>query len=349
AGGALFDNRRGLQAGLILGVSVLLSTEAFIAKTDAVLCGFITLFMAALGQIYVAYKNRPADADPKERIRFRRLRIIFWLGFAASILIKGPIGPMVFFACALTLIGWDKYAAKGDPAKGRMEWFRHLGWSWGLTLTALMVGPWAIAITIATDGAFWGTAIGDDLAPKLVSGSEGHFAWPGTHTLMLPLMFFPGTFLLGGALQAAVSRRLEPAIRFAICWFLPAFIIFEISPTKLIHYPLPTYGGLALLAVVSISMAHKRWANIMNMALGLFAGVVISWIAISALTEFGTGAHPTVALTAVTVTVAACLLIAGLGGFFLWQNHKATGLACLLIGGIFGHLGLITLASQLQP
>ncbi|GGZ29873.1 ArnT family glycosyltransferase [Asticcacaulis endophyticus] len=348
-GGALFDNRRGLKAGLILGISLLLSTEAFIAKTDAVLCGFVTLFMAALAQIYVAYRNRPVDADPKARLKLGHLRLTFWLAFAASILIKGPIGPMIFLATAFTLIAWDKQAAKGDMSKGNMDWFRHLGWSWGIALTVLMVGPWAIAITIATDGAFWGTAIGDDLAPKLVSGSEGHFAWPGTHTLMLPLMFFPGTFLLGGALQAAISRRIEPAIRFAICWFLPAFIIFEISPTKLIHYPLPAYGGLALLAAVSIGMVHKRWAKIMNMVLGLFAGVVISWIAITALTEFGTGAHPTVALTAVTLTVASALLIAALGGFFLWKNHKAAGLLCLFLGGVGGHLGLITLASQLKP
>lgn len=42
---ALFDARTGLLAGSILGATFLLSSEAFIAKTDAALCGATTLAM----------------------------------------------------------------------------------------------------------------------------------------------------------------------------------------------------------------------------------------------------------------------------------------------------------------
>lgn len=335
--GHLFDNRRGLKAGIIFGVSFLLSTEAFIAKTDAVQAGLITLCMAALAIIYTRWKSLPPDA---EKPKLFKEKLIFWVALAGTILIKGPIGPMVFAACALTLLAWDAQAKNGNA-----RWFKHLGWSWGILLVILLVGPWAIAITIATDGSFWKTSIGDDLAPKLVGGDEGHFAWPGTHTLLLPLLFFPGSFLLGGALQTALSRFREPAIRFAICWFLPAFLVFELSPTKLVHYPLPTYGGLALLAAVSLSMPLKTWAKVMNTVLGLFGGALISLIVIYGLSEFGsTGAAPLVSLT-----VASSLLVSGLGAFFLWRHHKRTGLLCLLGAGIAAHLCFVTTLSQLKP
>lgn len=336
--GFLFDRRQGLIAGALFGVSFLLSTEAFIAKTDAVLCGLITLFLMALAKIYVTYRQR---ADLSERPKLTKYKLIFWLAFAGSVLIKGPIGPMMFAATALSLLGFDARA----KVAGKADWLKSLGWTWGLLITLLIVGPWAIAITITTDGGFWGTAIGDDFAPKLVSGSEGHFAWPGLHTILIPLLFFPGSFLLGGALQTAVTRFSEPAVRFAVCWFLPGFLIFEASPTKLVHYPLPTYGGLILLAVLGLSLPLKRWAKIMNSALGLFGGFLITAIAAYGLSEYGNPA----AGQLVTLVAIAALAIGGLGAVFLWKDHKTTALACLLGAGLAAHLGFVATLSQLKP
>jgi 4-amino-4-deoxy-L-arabinose transferase-like glycosyltransferase len=47
-----FGTRIGTKAGLIFAITFMLSTEAFIAKTDAALCGLVTLMMAALARIY---------------------------------------------------------------------------------------------------------------------------------------------------------------------------------------------------------------------------------------------------------------------------------------------------------
>ncbi|MFT3996733.1 MAG: glycosyltransferase family 39 protein [Asticcacaulis sp.] len=336
--GFLFDRRMGLIAGVLFGVSFLLSSEAFIAKTDAMLCGLVTLFLMALAKIYVTYRER---SDLSEKPKLTKYKLIFWLSFAASILIKGPIGPMMFAGTALALLGFDTRA----KVAGKADWLKSLGWMWGLLITAIIVGPWAIAITIATDGAFWGTAIGDDFAPKLVSGSEGHFAWPGLHTLVLPMLFFPASFFLGGGLQAAITRFQEPVVRFAVCWFLPGFLIFEASPTKLFHYPLPTYGGLILLAIAGLSIPLKTWAKIMNSAVGLFGGFMISAIAIYGLSEYGNPA----AGQLVTLVVIAALVIGGLGALFLWRDHKTTALACLLGAGLAAHLGFVAVLSQLKP
>src|SRR5690606_4767135 len=133
-----------------------------------------------------------------------------------------------------------------------VRWLRRLGWGWGLALVALIVGPWAIAITITTDGGFWREAFMGDLAPKLSGGHESHGAPPGTFLMLAPLLFFPATLLLPAAASTAWRRRAEPAIRFLICWLVPAWLIFEITPTKLPHYTLPTFGALALLAAAAL-------------------------------------------------------------------------------------------------
>ncbi len=157
-GAATLGNRAGFLAGAILGTTFLLSTEAGIAKTDAMLCGLTTLSLAALARIYLATR---AGQTP-ERLH----KLLFWAGIGLSILIKGPIGPMVIALTMISLSLWDR----------NIRWLGKLGWGWGLPLLALMIGPWAIAITIATDGGFWREALGGDLAPKLAGAHESHGA-----------------------------------------------------------------------------------------------------------------------------------------------------------------------------
>ncbi len=255
---AFWGPRNGLVAGAILGVGFLLSTEADIAKTDAVLCGTTTLALAALGRLYGA-ANGGAPAG-------RLTKILFWLGIAVATLDKGPVGPMVAILCGLALWAWDRKA----------PWARDLGWTWGLVLVAAIVGPWAIAITVQTDGGFWTGAVGGDLAPKLAGGHESHGAPPGLHTLASPLLLFPMTALLPAALVLGWKARAEPGVRFALCWLIPTWLVFEALPTKLVHYPLPTYGALAWLMAAAFTRPMNRWSRWGGAALSLLAGALIA-------------------------------------------------------------------------
>src|SRR5205085_1796772 len=54
---AFFGAEAGMVAGVLLAATFLLSTEAFIAKTDAALAGAITLAMAALARLYAAARG----------------------------------------------------------------------------------------------------------------------------------------------------------------------------------------------------------------------------------------------------------------------------------------------------
>ena len=325
---AFFGSSTGLIAGATLAVSFLLSTEASIAKTDAVLCGTTTLALAAMGRLYAqAHGGSPVGW---------RTRLLFWLGLSSAVLVKGPIGLLVVILTGAALWIWDRKA----------PWLKSMGWGWGLVLMLAVVGPWAGSVTVATDGAFWTTAIAGDLAPKLVGGQESHGAWPGYHLLAAPLMFFPATLLLPAALVLGWQRRNEPGIRFALAWLIPAFLMFEITPTKLVHYPLPTYGALAWLVAASLSQPispRLRWAGA---GLGAVVGLLLAGLVAYLVATYGdSGDRPVAIITA--------LLLAGSGllGAALLVRDRAT-LALVGAGSlaILGH-GTLTLGvvPSLEP
>ncbi len=326
-GAAMFGARAGFLAGAMLGATFLLSTEAGIAKTDAMLCGAVTLAMAALARIYLATR---AGEPPR-----RTHKLLFWAGLGLSILIKGPLGLVVIAPAALLLSLWDR----------NLGWLRRLGWGWGLPLVALIVGPWAIAITIATDGGFWREAIAGDLAPKIAGGHESHGAPPGTYLGLVALTFFPATLLLPAAAIAAWTRRAEPAIRFLICWLVPAWLIFELTPTKLVHYNLPVFGALALLAAAALTRPIGRWPRYVGAALTVLVGVLLAAVVVAGLTEFGRSTAQTWA----TITIVFSVLAGLIGAFLLLHRAPVPAVIASLALGVVAHGALAGTLRQLKP
>jgi 4-amino-4-deoxy-L-arabinose transferase-like glycosyltransferase len=326
-GAAMFGQRAGFLAGAMLGATFLLSTEAGIAKTDAMLCGAVTLAMAGLARIYLASRAGEAPRRP--------WKLAFWLGLGLSILIKGPIGLIVVAPAMIALSVWDR----------DVSWLKRLGWGWGLPLVALIVGPWAIAITIATDGGFWTEAIGGDLAPKVAGGDEGHGVPPGLYLLLAPLLFFPATLLLPTALSTGWHRRTEPAIRFLICWLVPAWLIFELTPTKLAHYTLPTFGALALLAAAALTRPIGKMSRYAGAGLTIAVGTLLAVASVWLLTEYGRSTAQTWA----TITIVFAILASLIGAFLLLHRAAMTAVIASIALGVVAHGALAGTLRQLRP
>ncbi|MHB8528008.1 MAG: ArnT family glycosyltransferase [Caulobacteraceae bacterium] len=284
----------GLAAGAMLGSSFILSTEAMIATTDAGLAGATTTAMAAVARLYLAARGGPPAGG--------WVRFLFWSALAVSVLIKGPIGPMVVVLALVFLCLWERKA----------DWLRGLGWGWGLIVFFTVVGPWAMAVTVATDGTFWGQAVGGDLAPKLVGGQEGHGAPPGYYLLLAPILVFPATLLLPAGLLAGWRARAEPGVRFALCWLLPAWLVFELVPTKLVHYTLPLYVALAWLMARALGGPIGRGARLTGAALAVLAGAVLAAAGPAALVELHLPAPAPWALAAAILVATAAAAGAGL-------------------------------------
>ena len=325
---ALFDPRTGLLAGSILGATFLLSSEAFIAKTDAALCGSTTLAMAALARAYAA--------QLKGETIGKWTKLAFWLGLSVAALIKGPVGLLVAILALAGLAIWDRKAG----------WMKDLGWSWGAILFAAIVLPWAMMITVATDGAFWGAAVGGDLAPKMAGGQEGHAGPFGYHTLLAPLLAFPATLLLPAGLVVGWTRRSEPGVRFALCWLVPTWLMFELLPTKLVHYELPAYGALAMLMAAAVREPPGPIARWLGAALSVLMGALLAAVAVYGQKEFGTGGD-----LAWTVLAAVLALAAGIvGAVLLLRRASARALVVAGALGVGAHIALTGgLIPRLEP
>ncbi|MDT7953819.1 MAG: glycosyltransferase family 39 protein [Acetobacteraceae bacterium] len=278
----------GRQAALLgagfLAASVVLSVETHIAKTDAALLGSIVVAMAVLARAYL----RPATLRTPHAV-------LFWLALAASILLKGPIGPMVAGLTALTLSVADRRAA----------WLRPLRPAWGIPLMIAAVLPWFVAIGLATHGRFFADAIGGDLGRKLSSGDDAHWGPPGLHLLLLPVLALPATAAIPAALLAACRDRTDPVTRFLLAWLIPSWLVFEAVPTKLPHYTLPLYPALCLLAAAWLLRRDRRPIG----AVGPILAVAVSLALAAALGALPVILHQPLS-AGLPASVAACLIAA---------------------------------------
>lgn len=314
-----FGPRAGLLAGVMFATSFLMSTEADIAATDAVLTGAVTLTMAALSRLYLSARGGQAAGW--------RSKALMWAGLALGVLLKGPIAPMIFLLALAALILWDR----------RARWARTLGWGWGLIFVALAVGPWAMAITVASDGAFWGAAFGGDLAPKLMGGQEGHGAPPLFYALLAPVMLFPAVLVLPAGLLTGWRAQTEPAVRFAWCWLVPSWLVFELTPTKLVHYTLPLYGALAWLMARALTEPLSKPSRWVGAGLTLAAGTIfaaVGWVAMARLGDYS-------GLAWAGVAGGLFLAAAGVGAWCLTRGRAAIAVAAAAALALAAH-GVLT-------
>ncbi len=303
SGEALFGRRTALLASGMLAASMVLTTEVHIAKTDAALLGVTTLAMAMLARAYLGGLTRLGAAA-------------FWLALGAGVLLKGPITPMV---AGLTM-------AALSIADRRAAWLLALRPAWGLPLMLIVVVPWFLAIGLATHGQFFADAVGGDLGRKLSSGDDAHGGWPGLHLLLLPALMFPATATLPGAALYAWRGRHEPTVRFLLAWIIPAWIVFELTPTKLPHYPLPLYPALCLLGAAGITLVLPRIARWLTVGLpGLVAAGLALAVAGGPMLLGGPPFIPGLAVTAIVGVLA------------VWRVRLALLAAPLLYAAVLGY------------
>jgi 4-amino-4-deoxy-L-arabinose transferase-like glycosyltransferase len=235
-------------AAALLGLTLLLTVESEIATTDAALLATIITAQGMLLRARLGFERLPL-----------RVTLAGWAAIGAGVLIKGPVIAAVVGATALTVSIWDR----------DWRWLKRTRPISGLAAAVAIAAPWAIAIGLASHGAFYQQSLGHDFAAKLAGGQETHGAPPGYYLALLSLTFWPATLFLIPAVALAVRRRNDPPVRFLIAWAASAFVLFELVPTKLPHYILPAYPALAILAAMWIAeeiSAESRWQRIFRYA-----------------------------------------------------------------------------------
>lgn len=239
-GRKLFDEEVGLISAGILASSLLVIGESHIAKTDAVLFACVAAAQLLIAEFFLAARQ----GAPRPKVRYSAL---LGLAIGIGILVKGP---MILFFVGLTVLAvslWER----------RWGWIMTMRPIFALGIIILINVPWLVAIGLVTKGAYFSEAIGQDFLGKALTSQESHWGPPGYYLVSLLVGFWPGWLFLAPGIVYGIARSREGAVRFLLAWIVPAWIVLELAPTKLPHYPLPVYPALALLCGAAV-MAGVR-------------------------------------------------------------------------------------------
>lgn len=246
----IFVTRRyALLAGLGMATSVLLGIEAKIATTDACLLVAALIAYGTLARVYLS-RDLPLSASDEWSAA-----ILFWLAIAASILLKGPILSLIVGLTILML-------AIGDRSG---QWIWRLKPVLGILWLVLVVIPWFAAVYWRSQGELFGQTVARELVERFLDPAEGIYAPPGYFWLLFWFSFWPMAMLAPMATKFGWAHRFDSSVRFLIAWVVPGWIVFECAVTKLPHYVLPLYPGIAIL----IALALERRAVLDNWTRGV--------------------------------------------------------------------------------
>ncbi len=313
-----------LLVGGFVAMAIIVGVEARLAKTDAVLLATIIIAQGALARIWLK--------DPGHRLW--GLSFLFWTALAASVLVKGPVGPMVV---GLTVAGLM-------IARRKVGWFKAASPLVGIIWMLLLVSPWFVAIWIATDGSFFTEAIGKDLLGKVGQGQEGHGAPPLTHFGAMFGVFWPLPAFLLISLPLIWRERASPLVLFSLAWFGPGWIVFELVSTKLPHYTMPLLPALALpVAAAMVDGAGTNTRTWVRWIAAILLALPVVGLAVAAFAgPFALGTWPSppgavlVAIGAVFVVAAATRLLRGPALHAL----PAVSMAAICVAvGVWGFVG----------
>ena len=230
----IFPFYQTLIATLLFASSIVFMGEAHLAKTDATLLCLICVQQYFLLKIILA-----REKTFKVKYLFPTL---VWLAFSFGILVKGPLSIAILFPTVIVFC----------IIHNSISLIKSLRPILGFLICALVILPWFFAIDEATNGMFLEKAFREDFFSKLQSGQEGHGALPGTHLLILSISIWPISTFLPCLILFCLQNKTNIVIKFLLCWIVPFWVIIEIIPTKLFHYPLPVLPAIAILTIGGI-------------------------------------------------------------------------------------------------
>ncbi len=108
---AFLSRRAAVLAALMMATCLLLSIEGRIAKTDASLLLTAVAVMGAMARAYL-----PEQRSQLEGRSAWVVPAIFWTALAGSVLLKGPVIPLIVFLTVVTLAVADRFAQMGVGA-----------------------------------------------------------------------------------------------------------------------------------------------------------------------------------------------------------------------------------------
>lgn len=292
----LFGPLAAVSAAVLFASMPLVQSQAHQARADALLLVTVLGATFPLARVYTSHQPIRAPCSTPTAA-------LFWVSLAASILVKGPVGPVLITLAAATL----------SLLEGDWHWLQGLQRWWAIPLFLVILLPWPVALYRSSGASFFIHAWQTDIFPKVISAEESHGAPPLAYALLAPLILWPGALLLPAAVQFAWRMRKDLPVRFCLALILPGWILFELAPTKLPHYVLPFVPMLSLLMAVCVDRhtdpTRSRMSSQVGAVMFVVAGLLIVGVIAAALMKLGTGLDTTSA-AGIAILVAATIAVA---------------------------------------
>lgn len=346
----------GLLAGALLAATPVVWLQAKACTADMVLLLPTLAVMLAFERLLAGVGGRGSA-------------VVFWAAMGVAILAKGPIAPLWVACTALALwamgrqwrrwevglagvllaLGWWRLgpavalvpaAVASRDLLRSSEGRRMLGRlrpAWGVPLLLAITLPWAVAATVATDGAFLREAVGRHVVDRSFNAFESHGFFIGFYVVTAVVVCFPWI----GALAEVLARqwrtvRGDSEWRFLVAWMIGPLVLLELVQTKLVHYWMPSYPAGVLLVVGGLwTLRWDREVGWGGRALTALGGGVLAAV-IGALPFV----VPLPSLVAPAVTAAAVLAVVTALGVGLQGRRPGVGTAVVACGMLIVLVGV---------
>ncbi|WED43820.1 ArnT family glycosyltransferase [Legionella cardiaca] len=324
------NQRTALFASGLFATSLLLVVETHMAVIDASLLFSVLLMQGALWHCF--------DKGIKNEASHWGWALCFWLAMAFGMVLKG-VTPLVGVLTIVALCVFER----------RVDWLRYLRIYSGLLLFVILTLAWLFMVNEAEHSNYLMQMLHKDLLPKLQGGHESHGKPPLFHLAILPLTFWPASlFLWQGGVYAAQHRH-DKIVKFLLAWLLPTWLFFELMPTKLPQYILPTFPAIALLCALAIEQSKQikapgRWMHFLQIMWGILSiGLAC---ALAALPYLLTQEIPTMSI----ILLGALVTMTFLCVYFSWQGAYHRAMATVFITALCIYPLIFTkLFPQLEP
>ena len=238
-----------------------------------------------------------------------------WVGMALGVLSKGPIAVVIPGAVLVLHSAWRR----------ELRLWRHLRWSLGLPLFAVVVLPWFVAVSLRNPDFARFFFIHEHLERYLtpVHRREGSLGYFVPYLLVGAL---PWTAALPWLLRA---RRADFASSLLVTWVGFVLVFFSLSDSKLPSYILPVFPALALLAARRFDTTSTRG---LALVLGVPAAIwACALIALPQTDRFFSAGTPAAAVdamrTAIALAAVLFLAAAAWAALLLRQSRRHSALA----------------------
>lgn len=282
--------------------------------------------------------------------RWGRGIAVFAVGLSLGLLNKGPV--MLLDAGLVGLLGpWWSATARGAPLR------------WYAAVLAGVLASAAVGLVYMVSAGGW-SYVNDVVFHQTAERMTQSFAharplwW---YFMVLPFMILPWTLSLRAPWRAwRDSVAAGKTSRFALSWFVPAFVLFCFASGKQPHYLLPLLPGLALyFALVLRDEAARVRGRLFGVLLVLVGAVLFAapWLAQHAASVPGIGRlvhngsfSPTEQIVFGGIWPVWGALIAAIGVFLLVHARAHAQLRSVALAGVAAAaLGVLTIAQAVGP